>query len=674
MKGLEFSLRNMSTSTNKCDEDDLERSREPKNEESLRNKLRGEEGKRDMFALASSYPTNRGNNIMKEPFTSRRRCKPKLVSAQAVLSSRLDADSIEEEPVMTVENVPDLEPSAVLDCSNTNATNSRKPTAEVRQEGSETTKEKNTDGKYSLTETVEVSRKSMWRAGHRERYRGKRRERLGGSVEDLTLENQAMEGEMNRGIRWRHTQKHWGSKERRDEESEKEDGPGEREGMQGSMEGDSEARGTMSHHVFSRVFAHSFASTSSSSSSSFNCSSAESDEVFSEGEEMTKRKDVRRCRSWRTFLTMMQWSKRRQGSWIQLAGHQGIDLYRHLKDRWNHHLGYQKGFSVQCHRRSHLDSLKNLSVAGNIQLGEGGEVLKRFNEVEDSCLQALMSDPLRGFVPQYYGQISRNGECYIRLEDLLSGLKQPVIMDCKMGIRTYLEEEIVKARTKASLRTDMYQKMMKVDPTVPTEEEHERKGVTKLRYMQWRDCTSSTSTLGFRVEGIMMENGVVLRDFNKTRTKAQVTETVLLFTKRQVHILEAYHSRLEALKQRLKESAFFSSHEVIGSSLLFVHDHTGKANIWMIDFGKTIPTPENIWLKHSVPWVEGNHEDGYLIGLDSLISLLCEAIKEAMAEKIEGQNPQTDHSKRDKLNQPQPELHKPLSDLLKEATNTSHLD
>lgn len=29
------------------------------------------------------------------------------------------------------------------------------------------------------------------------------------------------------------------------------------------------------------------------------------------------------CRSWRTFLTMMQWSKRRQSSWIQLAGHQG---------------------------------------------------------------------------------------------------------------------------------------------------------------------------------------------------------------------------------------------------------------------------------------------------------------------------------------------------------------
>lgn len=67
--------------------------------------------------------------------------------------------------------------------------------------------------------------------------------------------------------------------------------------------------------------------------------------------------------------------------------------------------------------------------------------------------------------------------------------------------------------------------------------------------------------------------------------------------------------------------------QIIGSSLLFVHDCSGKANIWMIDFGKTIPTPEDVQLKHDVPWVEGNREDGYLIGLTSLISLLKEAIK-----------------------------------------------
>ena len=54
-------------------------------------------------------------------------------------------------------------------------------------------------------------------------------------------------------------------------------------------------------------------------------------------------------------------------------------------------------------------------------------------------------------------------------------------MDCKIGVRTYLEEELAKAKEKPKLRNDMFNKMVAVDPSAPTEEENRLRGVTKPR-------------------------------------------------------------------------------------------------------------------------------------------------------------------------------------------------
>ena len=44
--------------------------------------------------------------------------------------------------------------------------------------------------------------------------------------------------------------------------------------------------------------------------------------------------------------------------------------------------------------------------------------------------------------------------------------------------------------------------------------------------------------------------------------------------------------------------------------------------VWLIDFAKSIPLPGDVKVSHRAPWVEGTHEDGYLLGLDNLISLM----------------------------------------------------
>lgn len=67
--------------------------------------------------------------------------------------------------------------------------------------------------------------------------------------------------------------------------------------------------------------------------------------------------------------------------------------------------------------------------------------------------------------------------------------------------------------------------------------------------------------------------------------------------------------------------------QVVGSSLLFVHDASGLARVWMIDFGKTIPLPSPQTLDHRTPWAEGNREDGYLWGLDNLIQIFGDMLQ-----------------------------------------------
>uniref|UniRef100_A0A3P9PBR8 Kinase n=1 Tax=Poecilia reticulata TaxID=8081 RepID=A0A3P9PBR8_POERE len=295
-------------------------------------------------------------------------------------------------------------------------------------------------------------------------------------------------------------------------------------------------------------------------------------------------------KSWKKIKNMVHWSPfvmsfKKKYPWIQLAGH-----------------------------------------AGSFKAGANGRILKKHCECEQRCLSRLMEDVLKPHVPGYHGDVEKDGQKYNQMEDLLAEFDYPCVMDCKMGVRTYLEEELTKARRKPAPRPDMYQKMIEVDPEAPTLEENDKKAVTKPRYMQWRETISSTATLGFRIEGVKKEDGTVNRDFKKTRTREQVVTAFHDFVRGDSEILNKYLTRLKEIRATLEISPFFRSHEVIGSSLLFVHDSRKRAKVWMIDFGKTTPLPDGQELTHRASWVEGNREDGYLYGLDSLVDIFSSMV------------------------------------------------
>ncbi|KAK5916820.1 hypothetical protein CgunFtcFv8_011765 [Champsocephalus gunnari] len=332
---------------------------------------------------------------------------------------------------------------------------------------------------------------------------------------------------------------------------------------------------------------------SNSSISSTGSSLVESeDDILSDNESKSKGiitlehlGDSGESKPWWKLKTVVHWpfsaTQRRKLNWVQLAGHKG-----------------------------------------NFKAADEGNILKKFSENEKQCFEKLRDDVLLPFVPSFHGVVEKDGESFLHMTDLLSNFDLPNVMDCKMGVRTYLEEELVRAREQPKQREDLYSKMVEVDSEGPTPQEHSQRGVTKPRYMQWRESMSSTNTLGFRIEGIKKSDGTCRTDFKKTRSKQDVVQVFKDFVGGNPDILKSYLSRLKEIQQALKTSKFFKQHEVIGSSLLFIHDHKSNAQVWIIDFGKTTVLPEGQTLNHDIPWQEGNREDGYLWGLQQLLDTL----------------------------------------------------
>merc|ERR1719312_2297947 len=149
-----------------------------------------------------------------------------------------------------------------------------------------------------------------------------------------------------------------------------------------------------------------------------------------------------------------------------------------------------------------------------------------------------------------------------------------------MGVRTFLTGETAVSKP----RCDLYEKMVSEDPLAPTALEHQQLAVTKYRYLDWRDRVSSSRQLGFRIEATTMK-GKSTKDFKSVRTEDQVEKILTQFCGKE-NTVSMYLHRLKLIQSLCSSSPFFKTHEIIGSSLLFIHDDS-QASIWMIDFEKS---------------------------------------------------------------------------------------
>eukprot|EP00421_Protoceratium_reticulatum_P060424 CAMPEP_0168506802 /NCGR_PEP_ID=MMETSP0228-20121227/77560_1 /TAXON_ID=133427 /ORGANISM="Protoceratium reticulatum, Strain CCCM 535 (=CCMP 1889)" /LENGTH=443 /DNA_ID=CAMNT_0008523903 /DNA_START=79 /DNA_END=1406 /DNA_ORIENTATION=+ len=300
------------------------------------------------------------------------------------------------------------------------------------------------------------------------------------------------------------------------------------------------------------------------------------------------------------------------------------------------------------------------AAAGHASRGEGAiffvndvdgtptAVLKQLDEGEFAMYNSLWNnyedDSVLPFIPRCEGVVEMPAESgdmckYMQMTNLLQDFRRPKIMDVKIGIRTFLEEECDSRK----MRADLYHRMLKTFPSHVTEEDRERQGITKLRWMQLRDSCSTIRNLGFRIDGIAgcrSSKDEMEADLGKLRQGSEARDEFCRFAKvaanddgrepngeTALSVAELFLEKMQDIQEAFEESSFVRAHECIGSSVLLVADAYGKVGAFWIDFGKTRPLPAGVDITHRSPWAQGNHEDGVFSGLEAMVRVWSDAVE-----------------------------------------------
>ncbi|XP_054166336.1 inositol polyphosphate multikinase-like [Oppia nitens] len=184
---------------------------------------------------------------------------------------------------------------------------------------------------------------------------------------------------------------------------------------------------------------------------------------------------------------------------------------------------------------------------------------------------------LRQFVPKFNGIFvdQKTGRKYIRLTDISNGMKNPSVLDIKIGAKTY---------------------------DLEANEQKILSEITKYRFQ---------SDIGFRILGMRIykpeDNNYVIKekDYGIRLTPHNVGEALVLYVQNNRALIREFSRQMKVIKEWF-DNYNHNKWQFISSSLLFVYDcHQSKAVVNMIDFAHVFPND--------------GLDDNYLFGLNKLI-------------------------------------------------------
>lgn len=277
--------------------------------------------------------------------------------------------------------------------------------------------------------------------------------------------------------------------------------------------------------------------------------------------------------------------------------------------------------------------------AGIIALANGRLRKKDDEHIEREIYKYLADhpgDPLQPFIAKFFGETGPSKE-YIELTNFIHARPRAIVMDVKMGIRTFdrTHKGAVKkgfgdklatllGKTRGIEKEESLRQMSDMFPDVSFED------LTKGHYLGTKDKFTTTGKLGFRIDGIidsqqervalacsaLDDRGMVKsKEDQRQVVRNEIVSTFLpLLPGGQENIdklLRKLVSSLRALKDACMASPFYSKACFVGMSLLFVLDpDSDEGFVRMIDFGKT--TLQTSEVDH------GRDGDGVNVGLDEL--------------------------------------------------------